>query len=127
MVLSSSSGDVTFLLKKRILGNLNLTGSEHMICEFQKQHELDYDDRRKTMDEKNASTALDNTADDIQEARDDNGGDDTRVLQEMIALNNRGLAKETRGASSLCLRPMNPSNQHSKASGRTLSLGGSQI
>ncbi len=28
------------------------------------------------MDEKNASTALDNTVDDIQEARDDNGGDD---------------------------------------------------
>ena len=27
----------------------------------------------------------------------------------------------------LCLRPMNPSNQHAKASGRTLSLGGSQI
>ena len=79
------------------------------------------------MDENNASTALDNTADDIQEARDDNGGDDARALQEMIVLNSRGLAKETRGASSLCLRPMNPSNQHGKASGRTLSLGGSQI
>ena len=39
----------------------NLTGSEHMICEFQKQHELDYTDRRKSMDEKNASTALDHT------------------------------------------------------------------
>jgi hypothetical protein len=25
-----------------------------MICEFQKQHELDYADRRKTMNEKNA-------------------------------------------------------------------------
>ncbi len=25
-------------LKKMILGNLNLTGSEHMICEYQKQH-----------------------------------------------------------------------------------------
>jgi hypothetical protein len=118
---------VTFLLKKMILGNLNLTGSEHMICEFQKQHELDYADRRKAMDEKNASTALDNTADDIQEARDDNGGDDARALQEMIVLISRGLAKETRGASSLCLRPMNPSNQHAKASGRTLSLDGSQI
>ena len=81
-----------------------------MICEFQKQHELDYAaktaavlkqvaDRRKTMHEKNASTALDNTADDIQEARDDNGGDDARA----------------------------PSSQHTKASGRTLSLGGSQI
>ena len=127
MVLRSSSGGVTFLLKKMILGNLNLTGSEHMICEFQKQHELDYADRRKAMDEKNASTALDNTADDIQEARDDNGGDDARALQEMIVLISRGLAKETRGASSLCLRPMNPSNQHAKASGRTLSLGGSQI
>jgi len=103
-----------------------LTGSEHMICEFQKQHELDYADRRKTMDEKNASTALDNSADDIHETRDDNGGDDARALQEMIVLNSRGLAKETRGASSLCLRPMNPSNQHGKASGRTLSLGGSQ-
>ena len=80
MVLSSSSGDVTFLLKTMIPGNLNLTGSEHMICEFQNQHELDYDDRRKTMDEKNASTALDNTTNDIQEARDDNGGDDTRAL-----------------------------------------------
>jgi hypothetical protein len=55
-----------------------------MICEFQKQHELDYTaktaavlkqvaDRRKGMNEKNASTALDNTADDIQETRDDNG------------------------------------------------------
>ena len=65
----------------------NLTGSEHMICEFQKQHAVDYDvktaavlkqvaDRRKSMNEKNASTALDNTADDIQEARDDNGCDD---------------------------------------------------
>ena len=54
----------------------NLTGSEHMICEFQKQHELDYADRRKAMNEKNARTALDNTADDIQEARDDNGCDD---------------------------------------------------
>ena len=39
------------------------------------------------MDEKNASTTLDNTADDIQEARDDNGGDDARALQEMIVLN----------------------------------------
>ena len=55
-----------------------------MVCEFQKYHELDYADRRKTMDEKNASTALDNTTDDIQEVRDDNGGDDTRALQEMI-------------------------------------------
>ena len=27
----------------------------------------------------------------------------------MVGLNNRGLAKETRGSSSLCLRPMNPS------------------
>ena len=58
-----------------------------MICEFQKQHELDYvaktaavlkqvADRRKSMNEKNVRTALDNTADDIQEARDDNGCDD---------------------------------------------------
>ena len=38
-----------------------------MICEFQKQYELDYDDRRKTMNEKNVSTALDNTVDDIQD------------------------------------------------------------
>ena len=61
-----------------ILVNLitNLTGSEHMICEFQKQHELDYVDRRKAMNEKNSRTVLDNTADDIQEARDDNGCDD---------------------------------------------------
>jgi hypothetical protein len=79
------------------------------------------------MDEKNVSTALDNTPDDIQEARDDNGGDDARALQEIIVLNNRGLSKETRGASSLCLRPMNPSNQYAKVSGRTLTLGGSQI
>ena len=65
----------------------NLTGSEHMICEFQKQHALDYEmktaavlkqvaDRKKAMNEKNASTALDRTADDIQEARDDNACDD---------------------------------------------------
>jgi hypothetical protein len=47
-----------------------------MICEFQKQHELDYADRRKAMNEKNARTALDNTADHIQEVRDDNGCDD---------------------------------------------------
>jgi hypothetical protein len=47
-----------------------------MICEFQKQHELDYADRRKAMNEKNSRTALDNTADDIQEVRDDNGCDD---------------------------------------------------
>jgi hypothetical protein len=54
----------------------NWTGSEHIICEFQKQHELDYaaktaaelsqvTDRRKTMIEKNNRTARDNTADDI--------------------------------------------------------------
>ncbi len=79
------------------------------------------------MDEKNTSTALDNTADDIQEPRDDNGGDDARSFQKMIVLNRRGLAKETRGASSLCLRTINPSNQRSKTSGRTLTLGGSQI
>ena len=52
-----------------------------MICEFQNQHELDYADRRKAMDEKNATTALDNTVDDIQEARDDNGGDDARAFK----------------------------------------------
>jgi hypothetical protein len=40
-----------------------------------------------------SSTALDNKADDIQEARDDNGGDDARVLQEMVVLNSRGLSK----------------------------------
>jgi hypothetical protein len=79
------------------------------------------------MHEKNVSTVLDNTVDNIQEARDDNGDDDARDLQEMMVLNSRGLAKETRGASSLCLRTMNPSNQHAKASGRTLSLGGSQV
>jgi hypothetical protein len=66
-----------------------------MICEFQKQYELDYDDRRKAMNEKNVSTALDNTADDIQEARDDNGGYDARALQEMVVLSSRDLAKET--------------------------------
>ena len=65
-----------------------------MICEFQQQHELDYDDRRKDMDEKNTNTALDNTAEDVQETRDDNGVDDARVFfQEMIVLNNRGLSK----------------------------------
>jgi hypothetical protein len=47
-------------------------------------------DRRKAMNEKNAffsfiafllpCTVLDTTADDIQEARDDNGGDDARSL-----------------------------------------------
>jgi hypothetical protein len=68
------------------------------------------------MDDKNASTALDNTADDIQEARDDSGGDDARDLQEMVVLNSRGLTTETRGASSMFLRPMNPSNQNAKAS-----------
>jgi hypothetical protein len=84
----------------------NLTGSEHMICEFQKQHALDYEmktaavlkqvaDRKKAVNEKNSNTALDNTSDDIQEARDDNGGDDARDLQEMVVLNSRGLAKET--------------------------------
>jgi hypothetical protein len=36
------------------------------------------------MDEKNSRTVLDNSVDDIQEVRDDNGGDDARVLQEMI-------------------------------------------
>jgi hypothetical protein len=44
------------------------------------------------MDEKNVRTALDNTADDIQEARDDNGGDDGRALEEMIVLNSRSLS-----------------------------------
>ena len=86
-----------------------------MICEFQNQDELDYSDRRKGMNEKNARTALDNTVDDIQEARDDNGGDDARDWQEMVVLNSRGLAKETRGSSSLCFRPMNPSNQDAKS------------
>ena len=79
-------------------------------------------DRKKAVNDNNASTALDNTTDDIQEARDDTGGDDVRTLQEMIVLNGRGLVKKTRGASSLCLRTMNPSNQHAKSSGRTLRL-----
>jgi hypothetical protein len=87
-----------------------------MICEFQKKHGLDYADRSKTMNEKNVSTTLDNTT-------DDNGGDDPRALQEMVVLSSRGLAKEMRGASSLCLRSMNPSNQHAKSSGRTLNSG----
>ena len=58
MVLSSSSGDVTFLLKKMILWEpiTNLRGSEHMICEFEKQHELDYTDKtasvRKQVDDR---------------------------------------------------------------------------
>ncbi len=34
------------------------------------------------MYEKNANTALDNTSDDIQETRDDNGGDDAKDFQE---------------------------------------------
>ena len=64
-----------------------------MICELQKQLALDYemktaavlkqvDDRKKAMNEKKSSTVLDKTADDIQEARDDNGGDDARALQQ---------------------------------------------
>jgi hypothetical protein len=90
MVLSSSSpGWSDFPLEKDDTSQpiTNLTGSEHMICEFQKKHELDYTtktaavrkqvaDRRKAMNEKNVRTTLDNTADDIQEARDDNGCDD---------------------------------------------------
>ena len=79
-----------------------------MICEFQKQHELDYAaktaavlkqvaDRRRGMNEKNASTVLDNTADDNQETRDDNGGDDARALQEMVVLSSRGLAEDHAG------------------------------
>jgi hypothetical protein len=90
MVLSSSSpGWRDFPLEKDDTWQpiTNLTGSEHMICEVQKQHELDYAaktaavlkqvaDRKKSMNEKNARTALDNTTDDIQEARDDNGCDD---------------------------------------------------
>jgi hypothetical protein len=78
--LTGSEHMICEFQKQTLLGNLNLTGSEHMICEFQKQNELDYTDRRKVMDEKNASTALDNTSDDIQEVRDNNGGDDERVL-----------------------------------------------
>ena len=56
-------------------------------CKFQKQYAIDYAaktaallqevaDERKTVNEKNVSTTLDNTTDDIQEARDDSGGDD---------------------------------------------------
>ena len=54
------------------------------------------------MNEKNDNTTLDNTDDDILESRDDNGGDDARVLQEMVVLRIRGLTKEIRGVSSLC-------------------------
>jgi hypothetical protein len=64
-----------------------------MICEFQKQHELDYaaktaavlsqaSDRRKDMNEKNTRTARDNTTDDIQEARDDNECDDAEEVDD---------------------------------------------
>ena len=85
-----------------------------MICQFQNQHELDYAsktadvlkqvaDMRNTMNEKNVSTSLDNTPDDIQEAREAKTETGTQFL-----LHNR-------------------SNQHAKASGRTLNLGGSQI
>ena len=58
-----------------------------MICEFQKQYDLDYTtktvvvlkqvtDRRKPMNEKNVRMVLDNTSVDIHEVRDDDGGDD---------------------------------------------------
>jgi hypothetical protein len=66
-----------------------------MICEFQNQHELDYTvktatvlkqvtDRRKTMNvsEKNVRTTLDNTPNDIQETRDDNGCDDAEEEED---------------------------------------------
>ncbi len=64
-----------------------------MICEFQKQHELDYSaktaavlsqvvDRRKAMNEKNTRTVRDNTVDDIQEVRDDNGCDDAEEVDD---------------------------------------------
>ncbi len=91
MVLNSSSGDVTrdFPLEKDDTWEpiTNLTGSEHMICEFQKQYDLDYAtktvvvlkqvvDRRKSMNEKNTRMTLDNTVAEIHESRDDDGGDD---------------------------------------------------
>ena len=79
----------------------NLTGSEHMICEFQKQHALDYEmktaavlkqvaDRKKAMNEKNASTALDKTADDIQEARDDT---DVTMLKKRTTTRTRSMGR----------------------------------
>ena len=76
-----------------------------MICEFQNQHELDYAaktaavlkqvaDRRTTMHEKNASTALDNTADDIQEARDDNGCvQDVTMLKKRTTTRTRSMGR----------------------------------
>jgi hypothetical protein len=71
----------------------NLTGSEHMICEFQKQYTLDYEmktadvlkqvtDRKKSVNEKNARTELDKTTDNIQETRDDNACDDAEKAVE---------------------------------------------
>ncbi len=79
VLISSSPGWRDFLLEKDDTWQpiTNLTGSEHMICEFQKQHDLDYSsktavvlkqvaDRRKAINEKNARTTLDNTADDIE-------------------------------------------------------------
>jgi hypothetical protein len=59
-----------------------------MICEFQKQHELDYADRRKAMDEKNTSTTFDNTADDIQDARCKSLGGDDNINQPWFGKGN---------------------------------------
>jgi hypothetical protein len=98
-----------------LLSNLFEIGNKTHKREMRTGLDIDFRFRRQT-----------EPTDDIQEARDDNGGDDARALQEMVVLNSRGLAKETRGSSSLRLRPMNPSNQHAKASGRTLSSGGLQ-
>ena len=63
----------------------NLTGLENIICEFQKQYyvAINYAVKRQMYFKRclargklNVSKALDNTVDDIQEARGDNRGDD---------------------------------------------------
>jgi hypothetical protein len=73
--------------RKILCVSSTLTGSENIVCEFQKQYAIDYTvktaavlqgvvDKRKTANEKNDWTALNSKGDDIQEARDDSRGDD---------------------------------------------------
>jgi hypothetical protein len=53
-------------------------GPEFLIgwCDFLLEKDDIWEPRRKVMNEKNVRTTLDNTSDDIQEVRDDNGCDD---------------------------------------------------
>ena len=105
-----------------------MSGSEHIIREFNEQWEKDY--VRKTTetlqaqtDRKKSSTEKNTQRDDIDESMGEGGGDE----EVEVILSRLGWALETCAENFPCHQCMSVSNLYAKTSGRTWRIGGSQI